>query len=164
MRHRIRAAALLCDGERLLMVEHRSRHSGRLWWIPPGGGAEPGDSSIFACAVREVFEETGLAVSLSRIVYVREFFESSRNVRHLELFLLATDWSGEITQAHHPEPGPDDDIVLRAAWLTRRELDDRQVYPQELRTRFWDEFSQGFPHTVYLGVQTDKNARPQETV
>ena len=153
MRHRIRAAALLCDGERLLLVEHRSGVDGKLWWIPPGGGVEPEDASVFACAVREVREETGLRVECSRIAYVREYLDSARGIRHLELFVVATAWSGEITLAHLPPPGPGDDIVLRAAWLTRAELRDHQIYPEHLRDGFWDDFARGFPETRYLGVE-----------
>ena len=152
MRHRIRAAALMCDGKRLLLVEHRSGIDGTVWWIPPGGGVEPDDASIFACAEREVREETGLTVRCSQIAYVREYLDFPRGIRHLELFVVATEWSGEITLAHLPPPGVGDDIVLRAAWLTRAELADREVYPKELLDRFWDDFSNGFPETRYLGV------------
>ena len=152
MRHRIRAAALMCDGERLLLVEHRSRITGNLWWIPPGGGVEPADASIFDCAAREVFEETGLSVSFSRIAYVREFLEAPRGIRHLELFLLATGWSGDVSLAQLPAAGPDEDIVLQAAWLTREDLQNRKVYPAELYDQFWADFSTGFPQTRYLGV------------
>jgi len=143
----------MCDGERLLLVEHRSGIDGKIWWIPPGGGVEPEDASIFACAAREVREETGLTVACSRIAYVREYLDTPREIRHLELFVVATEWSGEITLAHLPEPGPGDDIVLRAAWLTRAELSDRQVYPEQLRDRFWDDFTAGFPETRHLGVE-----------
>lgn len=56
---RLGAAAVILDEHgRVLLVNHRY---GRLNWELPGGGAEAGES-IVDTALREVLEETGLAV------------------------------------------------------------------------------------------------------
>lgn len=87
MRHSIRAVALITQADSILLVCHRTPGTDELWWIPPGGGVEPIDSSIFACAQREVWEETGLKATCSHIAYVREYIQPSRSIRHLEFFL-----------------------------------------------------------------------------
>ena len=42
MKHRIRAAAIIVDGDSILLVKEETNHphDGRFWWIPPGGGVE----------------------------------------------------------------------------------------------------------------------------
>lgn len=55
--------AVIRDGERFLLA--RAAHSGE--WSLIGGGVEPGEQPAEALA-REVFEETGAAVRISRIV------------------------------------------------------------------------------------------------
>jgi 8-oxo-dGTP pyrophosphatase MutT (NUDIX family) len=37
----------------------RKRFCKEVWWVPPGGGVETADTSVFDCARRETFEETG---------------------------------------------------------------------------------------------------------
>jgi 8-oxo-dGTP pyrophosphatase MutT (NUDIX family) len=49
----------------LLLVRHVDPPTGEEYWLPPGGGRERGET-LAACAVREVFEETGLAVRVIR--------------------------------------------------------------------------------------------------
>src|SRR5258706_8820797 len=47
------------DADRILILHHRRLER----WLLPGGHVEPSDATIDAAAAREVFEETGLAVS-----------------------------------------------------------------------------------------------------
>jgi len=56
--------ALVRDG-RILMVHHVEGE--RTYWTLPGGGIEPGETPEQA-AVREVFEETGIAVRALRAI------------------------------------------------------------------------------------------------
>lgn len=51
------------DDGKVLLIEHRVRSSGRGYWVPPGGGIEPGESE-FECVRREVLEETHLDVEV----------------------------------------------------------------------------------------------------
>ena len=60
MRHRIRAAGILVDQDRILMVNEND--DGRSYWVPPGGGFEAQDGNTRNTVKREVWEETGLSV------------------------------------------------------------------------------------------------------
>lgn len=154
MKHRIRAAALITDGEDILLVQHVHPETGEEWWVPPGGGVETEDASLFDCVRREVFEETGLQVSLKNVVYLREFLDSENQARNLELFVEATGFSGELTIRHVQGSGPDEHFIKDVRWVPKAELDDMIVYPEILKDRFWHDHAEGFPETKYLGVQT----------
>jgi 8-oxo-dGTP diphosphatase len=154
MRHRIRAAALIVRNLEILLVCHRTPGTTDTWWIPPGGGLEAFDASIFACASREVFEETGLHASCSRIAYIREFVETSRQIRHLELFVVADTVSGDITLANLPSTGADFEMIQETRWVDKQSLPDLTIYPAIIYTdEFWDDYAAGFPTTKYLGCQ-----------
>jgi len=49
----------------LLLVQHHHRASNEVYWCPPGGGRERGET-LEETAVREVYEETGIPV---RVLY-----------------------------------------------------------------------------------------------
>ncbi len=53
----------------VLLVQHRDGRDGISYWLPPGGGSEPGEGAE-AAAVREVKEETGLNVRVLRRIPV----------------------------------------------------------------------------------------------
>lgn len=153
MKHRIRAAALIVDADRrLLLVEHTHPQSGETWWVPPGGGLEDEDASVFDCARRETFEETGLSVVLERIVYVREFLDYEHQMRHLELFITAVSYSGTVTTEHIYGRGPDADYIRSARWLSRADMQPLTIYPALLQSTFWRDWQEGFPQTRYLGA------------
>ena len=74
-RIRVRATALVTDAAgRLLLVLQPGVPAD--FWILPGGGVEEGETSREA-VVREVREETGLAVEALRPVWVRESLQTS---------------------------------------------------------------------------------------
>lgn len=51
--------------EQILLVQHHDPREGVTFWMPPGGGSRSGESAEEA-ATREVREETGLQVRISR--------------------------------------------------------------------------------------------------
>src|SRR6476619_316959 len=61
-------AAVICDGERVLL--QRRDDNGR--WGLPGGGVDPGES-VRTAIVREVREETGLDVEPLRLIGVYSY-------------------------------------------------------------------------------------------
>ena len=85
MKHRIRVATIIINDNKILLVKHVHPETGYTWWVPPGGGIEEFDSSIFDCAKREAFEETNLTIENSRILYIRPVWP---RFNHLNLKLL----------------------------------------------------------------------------
>lgn len=154
MKHRIRAAGLVVREDKILLVAHRSPFTGLTHWVPPGGGVEREDDSLFACAAREIFEETGLTASLSRIAYVREFYDAAADIRNCEFFCVVDRFSGTPTLEHLPPTASDSDWITDLRWFSRAELAHITVYPEELRDRFWQDLNSGFPAVHYLGLQT----------
>jgi len=61
------AAAIIFDDSRQRVLLTRRTDNGR--WCLPGGGMDPGESAEEAC-VREVLEETGLRVRVTRLIGV----------------------------------------------------------------------------------------------
>ncbi len=150
--NRIRAASLVVQDDRLLLVKSALPHTGDICWVPPGGGVE-GDESIFDCARREAFEEAGISVELDRVVYLRQFIDKAFGIHNFEVFILCRSFSGELTIENNVGQ-PDAMDVLEARFLSRQDMEGLTVYPELLRDDFWDDLASGFPAVRYLGVQS----------
>jgi len=86
------AAAVILDGQcRVLLVRH---NYGRLNWELPGGMAEPGES-ILDTALREVREETGLAVVPQRLTGI--YYEPHEDFHHFVFLCRRLDETRQIT-------------------------------------------------------------------
>lgn len=151
LQHRIRAAAIVIQDNRILLVKHKHPVHGIEWWVPPGGGLK-GTESIFECAARETWEETGLCVELDRIAYIRQFADVDQDTHHLEVFLLAVSSSGSITMDNLPDE-PNEEFVQGVEFFSRDEIQQLTVYPEMLKNEFWEDLRNGFSSTRYLGVQ-----------
>ena len=153
MRHRIRAAAIVIEGDSILLVQHQHDEveEGQSWWVPPGGGVEGGES-LLECARRETLEETGLSVELGRIAYIREFVEPGYH--HCEVFLVADSYSGTLMTGRNPGTGifDVDHIIKDVRFVHRDEMAGMTIYPEEIKTSLWDDIANGFPGMKYLGL------------
>lgn len=69
METRIRVAALILDGENVLLVSTKRGRAG--YAVPPGGGHEPPET-LAEGVVREIREETGLAIECGPLAGYRE--------------------------------------------------------------------------------------------
>ena len=152
MQHRIRSAVLVVDGDSILLVKHKHPQTGVEWWVPPGGGVK-GDESIFDCARRETFEESGLAVELEDIVYIREFIELEVPRHHMEFFIWAKSYKGDVTIRNLVAGEPDAHVIQEARFVPRVELAKLTVFPEILKDAFWDNLQLGFPGPKYLCMQ-----------
>ena len=59
-------AAILHDGQ-ILLIQHQEHHSERIYWLLPGGGREANETPE-QCLTREVHEETGLTITVERLL------------------------------------------------------------------------------------------------
>ena len=145
MRYAISAAGIIVEDGKVLMAHHVE--PGYDFWTLSGGQLE-GDESIFDCARREMAEETGLAVELDRIVYIEEY--SQPGYHFVKFFILCSGYSGRLTLDNKPEG---EDHLVGVSFLSRAEIMEIEAWPKILRDGFWDDQSDGFPKTTYLGLQ-----------
>ena len=107
------ATAVVIRDQEVLLV----KRSDNLAWTPVNGIVEPGENPA-DCAVREVFEETGIHVVARRLASVQVsppiIHANGDHARYLDL-VFRMDWvSGE--------PFPADDESLDARWFAFAEL------------------------------------------
>jgi 8-oxo-dGTP pyrophosphatase MutT (NUDIX family) len=146
MRYGISAAGLIVQDERVLLVNHTE--PGRYdFWLPPGGSLE-GSESIFDCARRETFEETGLTVELGHILYIQEFWEPEYHF--CKFFITCKAFSGSLSAANR---GEEERWLVDARFFARDDLRGIAVHPEILRDQFWEDLKAEHLVTKYLGIE-----------
>ncbi len=114
------------------------RNHGQKWWCAPGGGWGYTQETILECAKREAFEESGIRVNITRLLYVQTIYLNKQNSIRLEQFWLAEPvGSIEIPQKHVDQFG----TVDEAHWFNYMEIQAITVYPEILKKSFWDSVS-----------------------
>ncbi|MFC5078174.1 CTP pyrophosphohydrolase [Vibrio thalassae] len=130
MKHRIRAAGIALQDNKILMLRVRDQYSGE-YWIPPGGGLEDSDVSSKQALVRECREETGLDVTVGPLLCVREFHEISTDRYHVELFYLLESWSGTLSLDNLAGLN-DSEYIQQVAWVDIEALNQYKVFPADI--------------------------------
>jgi ADP-ribose pyrophosphatase YjhB (NUDIX family) len=138
---------------KILLVKHVHPETKYEWWVPPGGGVEEIDDSLFDCAKREAFEETNLAIEVSKIVYIREFLDKENQKLNIEFFVLADNYQGEIGLENIQGNGSDEQYIKEVKWLSKADLQNITVFPEVLKDEFWNDRAMNFPAVKYLGRQ-----------
>ncbi|KOU62083.1 NUDIX hydrolase [Streptomyces sp. MMG1533] len=103
------SAAIITDGERVLMVRRRVKE-GELSWQFPAGGVEDGETAEQA-AVRETLEETGLTVKVVKYIGDRVHPKSGKFMAYTACKTV----SGEAYVA-------DADELDKVAWVRHEEI------------------------------------------
>ena len=130
---------VLDDDNRILMVRHD--HPERTVWMVPGGSIEEGESSAQA-AVREVFEETGLEVEISGLIWHVE--EVSERGQRFVNFFRARITGGELKLGRDPELSDSDQVLGGISFMTREEVAELEnLYPEFLRSELWQHLEHG---------------------
>jgi 8-oxo-dGTP pyrophosphatase MutT (NUDIX family) len=153
MEHRIRAAAIIVKHNAILLVKHKHPVNGSEWWVPPGGGLLQKET-IYDCAARETWEETGIRVMLGNVLYLREFVDLEHNVHNFEAFILAESFNGVPTIKNLNSGDMDTKYIKDARFLSQKELAGLTLYPEILKNEFWKDYASGNLQIKYLGQQT----------
>jgi 8-oxo-dGTP pyrophosphatase MutT (NUDIX family) len=130
---------LLVDraGRALLLHGGDPARPGMRWWFTPGGGLEPGESTVEAAA-RELFEETGLRVADPADLGApirheqTEFSYNGRDyVQTQDFFLLrVADWQVDTAGMDEEEQL----TIIEHRWWSAAEIEasDELIYPADL--------------------------------
>lgn len=116
---RVRVATILPQGDSLLLVRHRK--GDKSYWMLPGGGLDYGET-FEACAIREIKEETGLDISIERMLYLSEAI-CPRGTRHVvNVYMLGRIEGGTLAI-------PADDVIDAVEFVPLSELTAITLYP-----------------------------------
>ncbi len=155
-RVRVRVGALVVDDDAnppaILLVEHDGIHgdeSGGTFWTPPGGGVEFGEA-LGKALVREVEEETSLAVEVGPLRYCLDFVRPPLHAVSFYFSARVTD--GTLGSGHDPEL-EDQQLIRAVRFVPFEELSGLTLYPEGLADRLPRDAAAGFPGgTRYLGT------------
>ncbi|WP_045387021.1 NUDIX hydrolase [Falsirhodobacter sp. alg1] len=129
---RLAVRALILDAQnRLLLVNAWPEGQSDLW-TAPGGGVEK-HSSLPANLIREVYEETGLTISVDDPVLVNEFHDPDGTFHQVDIYFRCHITSGNITADWQDPEG----IVTARRWVTQDEMATLRVKPDSLAQAAW---------------------------
>ena len=146
MKHRISAGVLALRDDRILLVRHY-RPGVHDFWAGPGGGVE-GSEELAVAAEREAFEETGVRVRTKAMAYIDELVDDWGRI--VKFWFLAEYVAGDINVYANPAEG---EAISEAGWFPRDALPIGHIFPEVLRTRFWEDLKTGFPAPIKLPLR-----------
>jgi len=146
---RISRVLVLDPLDRVLLLHFRLR-DGREVWIPPGGGVDPGETAE-AAGLREVREETGIAiVGPLHLAWLRTAHYFQRDVIE-SYFVTRMPVIPSVTLEVIPD-GPAD--LLGYRWWTRAEIardtSDAEFTPRDIAAHLADLLGASLPDDPIL--------------
>ncbi len=136
---RQRAGAVIVLDGAVALIERR--RAGRVYYVFPGGGVEPGET-VLAAVGREVHEELGVTVAVGALVAQVWFADSEQH------YFQATIIGGDFGSGAGPEfsaDAPAERGSYRPVWLALDELSQHEVVPAALARCVARVPAQGWP-------------------
>ncbi len=127
---RLAVRALILDRGHLLLVNAYPGRNSDLW-CAPGGGVDPG-TSLPDNLVREVHEETGLAVDVGPPALVNEFHDPTTGFHQVDIYFRCT--SRGPLPPHWTDP---EGVVTDRRYFAREELAAIRFKPDSLPEAAW---------------------------
>lgn len=155
MANRIRVGVLIFKDDKILLVRHVNPKDNYEFYVPPGGGLKD-DETLFDCAVRETWEETGLRIKPSHIVYLRQFIFKEFNENNIDIYLVAEIVSGSLTTKNMHGKGNDEHFIKDLKFFDNKEIQKINVFPKILQHDMWIDRAKGFQTMKFIGVEHDK--------
>lgn len=118
----VTADALVVQAGHVLVVERGGDYGHGLWAL--AGGFLDKDETLLECAIRELYEETGLVIDKSALKARRTFDAVGRSLRGRT---ITTVFHFELTGDKLPDVSGSDDAV-RAFWLPLSQLDGKRMF------------------------------------
>ena len=116
----VRTRAVIFNYANEILVQHGLTPETNYYRLP-GGGVKFREK-LEDCLVREIKEETGFDVKVTRLLWVRDFLDQFPN-HSIEFFFLATISGGEFKPKHSTEP-------IEFHFVTIKELKQLLFYPK----------------------------------
>ena len=132
VQHRIAAGGVVIDKSRMLLVRY-SNPSGDSYLVCPGGGVDD-EESITDAGRREVLEETGVQVCVSRLLMVEDIITA--RYRMVKLWFLCQVTGGSLSQTQ----GAVEEGIIESRWYSRDEVACETVFPYIVKLFDWSEF------------------------
>ncbi len=123
---RIAVRAVIVENARLLLVNAYPGSQSDLW-CAPGGGVEA-HSSLPDNLAREVYEETGLRITVGAPCLVNEFHDPDAGFHQVEVFFRCRVAQGALTDNWRDPEG----VVDQRKWFTKAELGTIRLKPDSL--------------------------------
>jgi len=108
---KVRATIVLIEAGQILLVQQDVSKSLNRQWSLPGGTLEPGET-LEECAIREAKEETGLDVSVEKLLYICDRMQEDHQVVHITFAVKRIGGSLQIGVEPEPDANPITDVQM----------------------------------------------------